>query len=117
MLSFHNDIAVKQKYLDRVMAHQKADNIIRGTGWSNGKGCAVGCTLENYDHSRYPIELGVPEWLAKIAKEKPAFCFVVVWPADGSMPTYHSNVGDMPTVLMRVNEFVHKHYNGDFSDQ
>jgi hypothetical protein len=66
MQSFHNDVAVKQKYLDRVLAHQKEDNIIRGRGWSNGKGCAVGCTLENYDHSRYPIELGIPEWLARV---------------------------------------------------
>jgi len=66
MLSFHNDPAVKQKYLTRVRGHEAADNIIRGTGWENGKGCAVGCTLENYDHSRYPIELGVPEWLARV---------------------------------------------------
>lgn len=64
--SFHNDIAIKQKYLDRVIAHRKADNIIRGQGWSNGKGCAVGCTLENYDHAQYPIELGIPEWLARV---------------------------------------------------
>lgn len=66
MQSFHNDVAVKQKYLDRVLAHQKADNLIRGTGWEAGKGCAVGCTLENYDHSRYPVELGIPEWIARV---------------------------------------------------
>ena len=32
----------------------------------NGKirACAVGCTLDVYDHSRYPVELGLPEWLA-----------------------------------------------------
>jgi hypothetical protein len=66
MLSFHNDQAVKDKYVNRVIAHQKADNLIRGTGWNNGKGCAVGCTLESYDHSQYPIELGIPEWLAKL---------------------------------------------------
>ena len=29
------------------------------------QGCAVGCTLEVYDHSRYPVELGIPEWLAR----------------------------------------------------
>ena len=64
--SFHNDQKVKDKYVNRVRQHIKADNLIRGTGWSNGKGCAVGCTLENYNHSRYPIELGVPEWLARV---------------------------------------------------
>jgi len=66
MLSFHNDIEVKRKYVARTEAHRKADRIIRGTGWENGRGCAVGCTLEAYDHSRYPIELGLPEWLARV---------------------------------------------------
>ncbi len=64
MLSFHNDPAVKQKYLDRIIKHREMDNIIQGKGWENGKGCAVGCTLENYNHARYPIELGIPKWLA-----------------------------------------------------
>ncbi len=66
MIAFHNDPKVKEKYLTRVIAHQKADNLIRGTGWENGKGCAVGCTLENYNHSAYEIELGIPEWLARL---------------------------------------------------
>jgi len=64
MRAFHNDPAIKTKYLDRVRAHRAADNLIQGTGWEDGKGCAVGCTLESYDHARYPIELGVPEVLA-----------------------------------------------------
>lgn len=66
MLSFHNDINVKNKYVDRIKYHMSMDNIIKGTAWEKGKGCAVGCTLENYDHSRYPIELGLPAWLAKL---------------------------------------------------
>jgi len=66
MLSFHNDNAIKQKYLSRVIAHRKSDNIIQEIGWENGRGCAVGCTLENYDHSKYPIELGLPEWLGRL---------------------------------------------------
>lgn len=66
MLSFHNDIKIKQKYLDRVQHHMDMDNLVRGTGWENGKGCAVGCTLEKYDHKAYEIELGIPEWLAKV---------------------------------------------------
>jgi hypothetical protein len=64
MTSFHNDPTIKEKYLARVRMHRAADNLIQGTGWEYGKGCAVGCTLENYSHSRYPIELGLPEWLA-----------------------------------------------------
>ena len=66
MLSFHNDIEIKRKYVARTEAHRKADEIIRGTGWKNGRGCAVGCTLEAYDHTRYSIELGIPEWLARV---------------------------------------------------
>lgn len=66
MKAFHNDVAVKRKYLKRIRSHMKLDTLIRGKGWDGSKGCAVGCTLENYDHSRYPVELGIPEWLAHI---------------------------------------------------
>ncbi len=66
MLSFHNKQAVKNKYIARVHAHREADRLIKGIGWENGKGCAVGCTLKAYDHARYPLELGLPEWLARL---------------------------------------------------
>jgi len=66
MKAFHNNLDIKHKYLERVRAHRKADNLIQGIGWENGRGCAVGCTLEAYDHSLYPIELGIPEWLARL---------------------------------------------------
>lgn len=65
--AYHNDPEIKAKYLARVRAHRKADELIQGTGWvSNGKtkGCAVGCTLDAYDHTRYPVELGIPVELA-----------------------------------------------------
>lgn len=64
MKAFHGDEAVKQKYLARLKAHHEADEIIQGTGWENGHGCAVGCTLNKYDHSAYENELGLPQWLA-----------------------------------------------------
>ena len=66
MLTFHNDKAVKSKYVKRLKAHAKADEIVQGTAWENGKGCAVGCTLEKYDHASYETELGIPEWLARV---------------------------------------------------
>ncbi len=66
MRAFHNDQAVKDKYLARVKAHREIDNLVQGTGWKNGKGCAVGCTLESYDHAAYETELGIPEWLAHV---------------------------------------------------
>lgn len=64
MLSFHNDPKIKRKYIARVKAHRKADKLIQGVTYKNGRGCAVGCTLLAYDHKRYPIELGLPTWLA-----------------------------------------------------
>lgn len=66
MLSFHGDPAIKEKYLARVAAHRAADSLVQGLPWSGTKGCAIGCTLEAYDHSRYPIELGVPMELARL---------------------------------------------------
>lgn len=66
MLAFHGDQAIKDKYIARVKAHREADRLIRGQGWENGRGCAVGCTLEAYDHSRYPVELGIPVSLATL---------------------------------------------------
>jgi len=62
--AFHNDPKVKTKYLDRVMAHYKADEIIKGIYWDNGKGCAVGCTIHGSRHKDYEKELGIPEGLA-----------------------------------------------------
>ena len=66
MLSYHSEQSIKDKYIGRMDAHIKADELIRGIGYENGKGCAVGCTLNNYSHSRYPIELGMPIWLARL---------------------------------------------------
>lgn len=63
LLAYHGDKAIKEKYLERVRLHRKLDHLVQGKGWeSNGttKGCAVGCTMEAYDHARYPVEIGVP---------------------------------------------------------
>lgn len=62
--AFHNDQRIKDKFLARLKSHRAADELVKGIGWENGKGCAVGCTLDAYDHSLYPTELGLPEWLA-----------------------------------------------------
>lgn len=64
MQAFFNKPELKQKYLDRVIAHREADNLVQGTGWSNGKGCAIGCTFEDYNHSKMRTEWDVPEALA-----------------------------------------------------
>lgn len=66
MKAFHGDVTIKEKYLTRVRQHREADELMQGTGWENGRGCAVGCTLEAYDHGRYPIELGIPVEVAHL---------------------------------------------------
>jgi hypothetical protein len=69
MLAYHGDPAIKDKYLSRMRAHRAADELVAGVGFKkNGKvqGCAVGCTFDVYDHSRGPIEIGVPEVLIRL---------------------------------------------------
>ena len=67
LLSYHGDPLVKAKYIARFAAHRSADEVIQGKGFIEGRGCFVGCTLDAYDHSRFPSELGWPMWLAYLA--------------------------------------------------
>jgi hypothetical protein len=71
MKAFHGDSKIKAKYVRRVNAHRKADQIVQGTGaQGTGKdfrGCAVGCLFNRYDHSLAPVEIGFPETLARLA--------------------------------------------------
>ena len=66
MKSFHGDPKIKEKYLARVKAHLQADEIVKGTYWEDGKGCAVGCTIHGDDHYAYERELGIPIQLAHL---------------------------------------------------
>ena len=66
LLAFHNDPKIKEKYIARVKAHAEADEIIKGRYWEDGKGRAVGCTIEGEDHNRYEKELGIPAILAHL---------------------------------------------------
>lgn len=66
MKAFLDDSKVKTKYVKRVREHYKADEIVKGQYWQNGKGCAVGCTIEGNQHSRYETELGIPKELAHL---------------------------------------------------
>lgn len=64
MLAYLGDTKVRQLYIGRVKAHEKADEIIQGRYWEGGKGCAVGCTIHGSDHSKFETELGIPMELA-----------------------------------------------------
>src|ERR1700677_3900193 len=48
MLSFNNDPNLKAAIVAGIEAHEAADEIVHGTYWANGKGCAVGCTLNAF---------------------------------------------------------------------
>ena len=64
LCAYHGDPAIKLKHVGRMRAHQEADEIIHGTYWKNGKGCAIGCTVHSPEHKAYETELGMPEWFA-----------------------------------------------------
>ena len=64
--AYRGDHAVKAKHVGRMRAHQEADELIHGTYWECGKGCAVGCTVHSDNHAAYETELGMPEWLARL---------------------------------------------------
>lgn len=66
LVAYHGKSSIKKKYVKRVKEHQKLDEIIQGKYWENGKGCAVGCTVElnSNAHEAMEKELGVPIDLA-----------------------------------------------------
>ena len=64
LVAYHNDPAVKERHVVRMRAHQKADELIHGTHWKDGKGSVVGCTVHSSDYTAYETELGMPVWLA-----------------------------------------------------
>ena len=71
MLAYHNNQAVKDRYVLRMRAHRAADELVAGVGWEPGngqkpRGCAVGCTFDAYDHTRGPVEIGVPAELMRV---------------------------------------------------
>ena len=70
VLSFHSDPKIKAKYMRRIRAHAKADEIVKGAYWEDGKGCAVGCIVETNagPHLALAQILGGQslEWLARL---------------------------------------------------
>ena len=64
MLSFFGEQCLKDSVVARVNEHQRLDQIIQGTYWDGGKGCAIGCVLHSGDHMAYERQLGLPVFLA-----------------------------------------------------
>ena len=75
MRAFHSDPAIKFQIMAGLAAHRATDEIVQGVYWENGKGCAVGCTLEairrmkgyeDIDHCSHEVaenETGIPQVL------------------------------------------------------
>jgi hypothetical protein len=77
--AFHNDPELKAFVLNQLALHREADKLVKGDYWKNGKGCAIGCTLEavrlyngkfgiiNHEsHALYESELGIPRNIARL---------------------------------------------------
>lgn len=51
-------------------------------------------------------DINCSDMLREIAKGEPKNAFVICWPEDGGMPSYHSSSGDMPVILFRLQTFI-----------
>ena len=72
MRAFTDCERTKDELLASLALHREADNLIRGTYWARGKGCAVGCSIHDFcpgyeaAHSLYRPLFGIPRRLAYI---------------------------------------------------
>lgn len=65
-LSFDGDPARKERYLVRLRDHIDAGDFRFAPAWEDGKGSALGCTVEADDIDVYADRLGVPAALAMV---------------------------------------------------
>ncbi len=66
LIAYHGSQEIKDATVARMVGHIEADELVRGLGFENGRGCAVGCTLNKYEHKAFETELGIPEWVAHL---------------------------------------------------
>ena len=66
LIAFKNTEITKPKIMAQLRAHAKADEIIKGQYWKDGKGCAVGCTIHSGNHAEYESRFGIPQMLARL---------------------------------------------------
>lgn len=66
LLAYHGKKCIKTNILKQLAKHRKADEIVKGQYWQDGKGCAVGCTLYSGDHAEYEPRFGIPQMLARL---------------------------------------------------
>jgi hypothetical protein len=71
MKAFTNTVVSKAELISVLEAHALADNFTKGQYWENGKGCAVGCSLEHFtqnnsDHREFERLFGIPKVIARL---------------------------------------------------
>ena len=66
MLAFHRTTVTKSALLKQLRGHARADEIVKGKYWQDGKGCAVGCTVHGSSHALYESMFGIPQMLARL---------------------------------------------------
>ena len=66
LIAYHNNQSEKDEILAQLAAHRKADELIKGQYWEDGKGCAVGCTIHSGNHIEYEERFGIPVMLARL---------------------------------------------------
>jgi hypothetical protein len=66
VIAFHGEPQLKAHVIQKMREHREADRLIQHFYWKNGRGCAVGCLLQDPygGHERYETEFGIPRQLA-----------------------------------------------------
>lgn len=67
LIAYHGREADKRAILAQLAAHRAADQLVQDYGyWTDGKGCAVGCTLHSDNHMEYEERFGIPVAIARL---------------------------------------------------
>ena len=67
LVAFHGSADEKANIISVLAAHRAADSFVQGYGyWADGKGCAVGCTIQSGKHIEYEARFGIPVHLARL---------------------------------------------------
>ena len=77
MEAYHSNPELKAQFVALITAHEAADEIVQGTYWNDGRGCAVGCSIDSLNritgtrhshgnHAAYESLIGVPRILARL---------------------------------------------------